>query len=872
MAFLNQWQKNRFQIQLKSFSANLIISLIIIGLLSWGLYASFRQQKLNELRAVFNRNLDLGEFYLSTELQKLTRDLEYLSSSPIVVQFAAQPDGTLKEHITSRFKTFARLNASYDQIRILNLSGREILRVNYADAKATEVASDQLQDKSGRYYFNQVLSLPPGHVYISPLDLNIEQLQVERPFKPVIRVATKLTDKQGRTTGIMILNYLAARLFSGLDEVRISRNGQFLLLNQDGFYLKAADPEYEWGHILEDRHAFSLENEVPPFWQRIQANQHGFYDSQNILAGYRRLNTSSLVYNPKTHKLIPPAMSRQWILIDQIPAETLSLMIIPYKNSLFAGAAILTILCTIGSFFISMAISQRNRSSLMSRQLVAILDECPVGLAISDRRGRIQYANRKIIDLSGLSLEQLGSNPLRHIDEQVLPPGNLPEIRSAIDSGRTWSKRFEDPSGELNITRELVISPFENPARRNNELILIMRDVTHEAELEQQLRQSQKLEAVGQLGAGIAHDFNNLLQIILGASRALGQKVEAEGKNAQMLQMIVQAADRGAALTRQLLTFTRSSTGIHRELYFPDQQIEDSLQMLRRLLGEQIQIEFQEGAGNWLICADQNMFEQALINLCINAKDAMPTGGVLTLTTEVLGRKELEMIPPEQCHSEELFHLAIRDNGCGIPKELQKKIFEPFFTTKRSGKGTGLGLASVYNIVLLHDGVINVTSCKGEGSCFDIYLPACRLKSSVSEDNHAACSVNLTGNGECILLAEDDEQVRSIAGMTLEEANYRVIYAENGQQAIELYEQRRDDLRLALLDVIMPFVDGRAVFAHIRSQDKNLPILFVSGHDFNLLKDIGLEGEEQQVISKPFSGETLLQKIAEQLSGRTENA
>ncbi len=865
MAFLNQWQKNRFQLQLKCFCASLIISLIIIGLLSWGLYASFRQQKLDELRAVFNRNLDLGEFYLSTELQKLTRDLEFLSSSPLVVQFAAQPDDALKEHITTRFKTFAGLNASYDQIRILNLNGQEILRVNYADARATEVETEKLQDKSGRYYFNQVLSLPPGHLYISPLDLNIEQLQVERPFKPVIRVATKLTDKQGRTTGIIILNYLAARLFSGLNEVRISRNGQFLLINQEGYYLKAADPEHEWGHILGDRHDLSLKNEEPLFWQQIQANQHGFYDNQNILAGYRRLNTSALVYNPKTHKLIPPAMSRQWILIDQIPAETLSLMIIPYKNSLFIGAAILSILSIIGSCFISLAIGQRDHSNQMSRQLVAILDECPVGLAISDRKGRIQYANRKIIDLSGLSLEQLGSSPLRHIDERILPPGSLAEIRSAIDSYRTWSQRFEDPRGELNITRELVIAPFENPARRNKELILIMRDVTHEAELEQQLRQSQKLEAVGQLGAGIAHDFNNLLQIILGASRALGQKGEAEGKNAQMLQMIVQAAERGAALTRQLLTFTRSSTGIHRELYFPDQQIEASLQMLRRLLGEQIHIEYQAGAENWLICADQNMFEQALINLCINAKDAMPTGGELILTTDVVRRDQLDKIPPEQCHSEEFFHLAVRDKGCGIPKELLKKIFEPFFTTKRSGKGTGLGLASVYNIVHLHDGVINVTSREGEGSCFDIYLPACRLKKTAPEDSQTSSAANLTGQGEYILLAEDDEQVRTIAGMTLEEANYRVIYAENGQQAIELYDQRKDDIRLALLDVIMPFVNGREVFAHIRSRDKDLPILFVSGHDFNLLKDVGLNGDEQQVISKPFTRETLLQKIAERL-------
>ncbi len=866
MAFLNQWQKNRFQLQLKSFSLSLIISLIIIGLLVWGLYASFRQEKLDELRAVMTRNLDLGEFYLTSELQKLTRNLEFLSSSPVVRQFAAQPDGDHRNLVTTRFKAFASLNAEYDQIRILALNGRELLRINYSDFQATEVGTDELQNKSHRYYFNQILSLPPGYLYVSALDLNIEHMQIERPFKPMLRVATKLTDNQGRATGVLILNYLAVNLFTGLDEIRVGKIGQFLLINQDGYYLKAADPEHEWGQILVDRQEFKLSNEAPFFWQQLETTQCGFYDGPDNLSAYRRLNTSHLLHNPKTTRLIPPALPRQWVLIDQVPAETLSLMILPFRNSLFIGAGILIILSFIGSCFIGLAINQRDRSSLQAKKLVAILDECPIGLAIADRRGRIQYANQKILDLSGLSLEQLSSSPLRHIDEKVLPPGNLPAIRKAIDCGKTWSQRFESPVDEQSTVRELVISPFESPERNHKELIMIMRDVTHEAQLEQQLRQSQKLEAVGQLGAGIAHDFNNLLQIIMGAGRALGQQIETEGKQGTLLNMIVQATERGAALTRQLLTFTRNSSSIHKELYFPDHQIEISLQMIRRLLGEQIHIEFHQGAENWLICADQNMFEQALINLSINAKDAMPQGGNLTLKTGILDSQQLTDIFPEQPRHEEFYHLSVRDNGCGIPQQIQDKIFEPFFTTKRSGRGSGLGLASVYNIIHQHDGCITVTSSEEAGSCFDIYLPACRMKTRSAEEQQLPGNLKLKGEGQCILLAEDDEQVRTIAGLTLEEAGYVIIYAENGRQAIERYDQRREDIQFALLDVIMPFVNGREVFEYIREKDRDLPILFVSGHDFNLLRDIGLNSDEQQILSKPFSAETLLQKIAEQLN------
>ena len=864
MAFLNQWRRNRFRLKFKNFCISFIICLVFIGLLVGGLYASFLHQKRSELRAVFKRNLDLGQFYLTTELQKLTRDLEFLSTSPLVRHFADHPDEDLKNSLTSRFRSFVNLNAKYDQIRILSMNGQEILRVNYADARAKEVSPDKLRDRSGCYYFDRVLALPPGHLYVSPLDLNVKQLEVERPFKPIIRVATKLTDEQGRATGILILNYLAANLFRGLDEIRIGNNGQFLLVNQDGYYLKAADPMHEWGHILDDRQEFSLTNDRPQLWQSIQQANTGFYDSSDILAGYQRLNTRTLLHDPKTRKLIPPAMPQQWILIDQVPAETLSLLILPYKRSLSIGVALLVFLCFIGSGLLNVVINQRNRSNQQSRQLVAILDECPVGLAIADRRGRIQYANRKILDLSGLSLEQLSSSPLRHIDEHVLSAGNLPAIRKAIDTGKSWSQRFEDPNEELNIVRELVISPFESPEEGQKELILIMRDVTHEAELEQQLHQAQKLEAVGQLGAGIAHDFNNLLQIILGASKVLGHKVESEGKVAELLKMISQAAERGAALTRQLLTYTRSSTNVHKERYCPDRQIENSLQMIHSLLGQLIQIEFTAGAKNAEICVDHNMFEQALLNLYINAKDAMPEGGSLCLRSQLIDRDQLsDVLPPAESQHKEYYQLSIRDSGCGIPKELQKKIFEPFFTTKRSGKGTGLGLASVYNIIHQHKGVITVKSREGSGTTFDIYLPACQLTAS-AEDRQTVSLETLKGRGEPILLAEDDEQVRKIAGMALEEANYSVIYAENGQQAIELYNQHRKDIRFAVLDVIMPLVNGRDVFAHIRRADQNLPILFVSGHDFNLLRDIGLD-DEQQVLSKPFTAEMLLQKVAEQL-------
>ena len=380
-------------------------------------------------------------------------------------------------------------------------------------------------------------------------------------------------------------------------------------------------------------------------------------------------------------------------------------------------------------------------------------------------------------------------------------------------------------------------------------------------ERENQLRQSLKLEAVGSLAGGIAHEFNNLLQVIHGYSQYAMDGLSADDPRHQDLVQVVKAANRAASLTRQLLRFSRQEE-LQRVHVNPNTLVSDVVQLLRPLLGEHIELEATLGDDVGTLHIDPTLVQQMLINLSVNARDAMEGGGVLHIKTRHV------VLDAEYCHSHanvvpgSYLLLSVSDTGCGMTPTTKERIFEPFFTTKEVGKGTGLGLAMVYGVVQQHQGVIHVYSEPGMGTVFNIYLPTC---DDAPDPNGERAEQSDNRGSETILVAEDEPMVRNLAVRILTRAGYSVLTAADGEEAVRVFEANSDRIDLALLDVVMPKLNGREVLRAVRALRDDVAVVFCSGYDPNTSCDGFVAKEGLRYVPKPFTANVLLQTIRETL-------
>ncbi len=403
-------------------------------------------------------------------------------------------------------------------------------------------------------------------------------------------------------------------------------------------------------------------------------------------------------------------------------------------------------------------------------------------------------------------------------------------------------------------------------------------------QLEEQLRQAQKMEAIGQLAGGVAHDFNNMLFIITGCTELIMEETPIDSPVRNNLEMIMGAAQRATTLVRQLLLFSRKSA---RKPIITDMNeiITNLMKMVRRVIGENIKLEFHPGFNLKTIYADPGQIEQIVMNLCINSRDAMSdSGGKIVIETQnIFIDNEFQndhaiwqphglsnSIFYNNCSSEaksgDYVVLTISDTGCGIPRELHERIFEPFFTTKAVGKGTGMGLAAVYGIVKAHDGMIHLYSENSSGTVFKIYIPSSGKIDSSNEKGRGCDIKQLKGNRETILIAEDEKSVRNMIANMLESSNYQVIAAEDGLKAIELFDQNSQNINIALLDVVMPIMGGDKVIEHIRKINPQLPVIFLTGYSRGMLPKNILSQTNYDTLQKPVARNQLLSCIKDVLN------
>ncbi|MEI6208682.1 MAG: ATP-binding protein [Desulfuromonadales bacterium] len=506
---------------------------------------------------------------------------------------------------------------------------------------------------------------------------------------------------------------------------------------------------------------------------------------------------------------------------------------------------------------VQLEVSESNQLLLSesNRKLETLIDSSPLAIINLDHDGRISLWNQAANVLFGCSAATIGYSLKRlfSFERGYEEFFNRLETEPYLRLPELLLNSFDD--------RMLVVSLVSAPlstASHTSEYLLMLEDITKRAQLEEQLRHAQKMDVIGQLAGGIAHDFNNMLAGIMASADLMKHRMPEDDINLKMVSNILNAASRSADLTRDLLTFSRKGVKENCPVAVND-TIASVIGLLERTIDKSIHLETRLEAVNPIVLGDPALLQNALLNLGINARDAMPEGGTLTYATSLV------TLDAADCQSIQILltpgaylQISVSDTGTGIPREIMSRIFEPFFTTKEQGKGTGLGLAAVYGTVRDHKGSINVFSETGHGTIFNVFLPLCTVKSATVEQGNGI----VRGSGG-ILLIDDEEILRSVGGDLLGELGYTAYLAEDGLKGIELYARHRSSIVLVILDMLMPAMSGLDTFKLLQEIDPDVQVIFCSGfHNEGTdrqLKELGAKG----FIQKPYSIGTLGRTLSE---------
>ncbi len=508
-------------------------------------------------------------------------------------------------------------------------------------------------------------------------------------------------------------------------------------------------------------------------------------------------------------------------------------------------------------------ITERRRAEEEGRKLSQALEQSPALVLITDLQGSIEYVNPKFTEVTGYTLDEVrGRNP-SILKSGETSPEVYRELWETIRSGGEWHGELRNRKKDGTLFWErAVIAPIRDPRGRFTHFLAVKEDITAQKALEAQFLQAQKMETVGRLAGGVAHDFNNMLTVILGLGQMILDRLDPANELRADLEEVLEAARRSAELTRQLLGFARKQTTSPRVLDLND-TVASLLRMLRRLIGEEIQLAWRPGRHLWPVRADPAQIDQILANLSVNARDAIAGGGNLTIETENVVFDEAYCEAHAGSVPGEYVLLTVSDDGCGMDREILDHAFEPFFTTKETGKGTGLGLATVYGIVKQNGGFITIYSEPGWGTSVNVYLPRSRAAGETSSAPGARREP--AGGDETVLLVDDEEAILRIGRKVLERFGYHVLAARSRDEALALVDGHVGPIHLLLTDVVMPETTGRELWESIEALRPAIKLLFMSGHSADIIGRQGMIEEGVQFLQKPFSIRTLAAKVREVL-------
>jgi two-component system cell cycle sensor histidine kinase/response regulator CckA len=488
-------------------------------------------------------------------------------------------------------------------------------------------------------------------------------------------------------------------------------------------------------------------------------------------------------------------------------------------------------------------------------------DNAPFGMVLGHKEGRFTYMNRKFTELFGYDLSDIPD--IMTWREKAYPDAEYRHTVIAISA-----EEFKDARPGERRPRVYTVTCKDGTQKivqliasvlPSGDYLMTCEDITELRKLESRLLQAQKMEAVGTLAGGIAHDFNNILTALMGYATLIQAEMDTSNPLRPYVDEVLSASEKAADLTQSLLTFSRQQSVTLIPLNM-NNTIKVAEKLLKRLLTEDIEPRTSLTDDDTIVMADKSQMDQILFNLATNARDAMPKGGILTITTAIAVIDDTFMKAHGFGEAGKYVQISVSDTGAGMDEITQQKIFDPFFTTKEVGKGTGLGLATVYGIVKQHNGYITVESALNRGTTFHIYLPAIKMKVNETEDT----AIPIKRGKETILIAEDNEGVRRFMREALQGYGYTIREATDGEDAVEKFRQYRD-IDLIIIDSVMPKKNGRETYEEIHSVDPHIKVLFTSGYTKDIVLDKGIEEKEFAFISKPLSPNKLLQKVREVL-------
>ena len=556
----------------------------------------------------------------------------------------------------------------------------------------------------------------------------------------------------------------------------------------------------------------------------------------------------------RSARLLPPAQSEAFATTIQTPRLQLgSWSFADIRANLGPATALLDVILLL-IILVLLRRSGRYRQGLFAKAFRS----SPIGITISTRaEGRYVDANDAFLQMLNYQRHDLIGRTAGELNLWFEPEDRSRMLRQLDDSSiaKGLFTRFRTSSGEIrdvNVSAELI-DVDGAPC-----VLAVTQDVTEAKRLENQFRQSQRMGAVGRMAGGVAHDFNNILTVIMGYSEMTLHQLGSANPMAKNLSEIKRAAERAATLTRQLLAFSRQQVLYPRVLDL-NSVVNNLNQMLRRVIGEDILLSFYPGDPLGCIKADLGQIEQVLMNLMVNARDAMPTGGTIAVSTSMVELDDAYVDSHFPVRPGRYILLTVSDTGCGMDDKTLSHIFEPFFTTKRPGQGTGLGLSTVYGIVKQSDGYIWVYSELAKGTTFKLYFPLYEEGAPASEDR--SVEVQPVRGTETILVVEDDGSLRKLTVALLQDSGYRVLEADNGQSAIDLVENSAASFDLLLTDVLMPAMSGVELSARLRKTQPGLKVLLMTGYAGDLIALYRGGESELALIEKPFTRHGLLSKI-----------
>ncbi len=869
--------------------------------------------QLSELKSI-----GVGERSIEAVIQSVSIDLKYLASEDGFMNLISKERReSSSPRAPADWPVFSRLKGSYDQIRWLDNDGRERVRVNFVEGEPIVVPDDQLQNKRKRYYFTDTIKLNRGEHFMSPLDLNVEHGSVEQPFKPMIRLGTPVFDQEGRKQGVIILNYLGEQMLMFFDHMMGATTSRTWLVNRDGYWLKGPSRALEWGFMFDNTRA-SMFHRYPDEWTRIRGADRGQFENE------RGLWTFSTIY-PLSEYVRTSAVGHETSSSNRFELTGKehfwkTVLLIPrgeYRTRLWtagigklltATILYLVALCA-GCWRLAYSWAQKEEAEKKVRQINEGLE-----LAVEEKTENLLKVNKELemeIALNKQIEERLRitAKAFDITDGIVITDNNskivnvnsgftritgygkedvIGRIPSALQSGqpdavfneKMWAEIKSSGAwqGEITSRRNdgevfsawLSISRVSDEAGTPTHYVGALSDITElkraqteQARLLRELHQAQKMEALGQLTGGIAHDFNNILGIMLGYTElALNRCTRSGGSElVRYLNHVERAGLRAKSLVAQMLAYTRRETSDHTRFDLPP-LVEENLKMIRAALPASIEIGTEIGEGLPPVAMDPVQINQLMMNLCINARDAMDGKGTINVRLGWARKVNAECAICHKPVDGDWLELSIADTGHGISRDVLLSIFDPFFTTKDVGKGSGLGLSVVSGIVRNFGGHIQVETELGQGATFRLWFPPAGEEVEAAQSADRSTADLQRGHGQQILVVDDEPGLGEIISRQLQTYGYRATVLTSSLEALELFGNKPDEFALVITDQTMPEITGVELLNAVRRIRSDIPSILTTGFSEHVDADRAAK-MHVRYLEKPVSTKRLIRVVGE---------